>query len=481
MDETARSSAGLQQAAQAWRRRKWLALSIFAVVFAAAAAAIAGLPAIYSATASVLVDRQQVPEAYVRPAVTGELETRLSTISQEILSRARLEPLARRFGLYPELRRGGGMEAAVEQLRRDIKLEPLGVEQASGRPATIAFRLTYRGRDPQTVADVTNALATSYVAENSTLRERQASRTAKFLKAQLLEMKQKLDDQDRRLGAVPPGAEAELASVERLSMRLRLNSDRQLRLLDRRERLTRDVPAEIPVAGAPASPEAISARLARLNQELAELKTRYSEKYPDVIRTRAEIAALQQRLPEASAAPSAAPRPPVKDGLAELDQEMRALKAEEQTLRQQITLAEQKAELAPRRVQEYQHRARDHATTRELYESLLKRYEDAQIAESLEQGHTGEQFRVLDAAVPPTGPMAPNRSRLMTMALALGLGLAAVGMIAAERMDTTFHTLGALRSFTRVPVLGAIPRSRGRGAAPAGACASGSWRWRSAS
>jgi uncharacterized protein involved in exopolysaccharide biosynthesis len=166
MEDTARSSAGLQAAAHVWRRRKWLALSIFAGVAVASAAAIAALPAIYSATASVLVDRQQVPEAFVRPAVTGEIETRLSTISQEILSRARLEALAQRFDLYPELRGNGGIEGAVEQMRRDIKLEPLGVEQASGRPATVAFRLTYRGRDPRTVADVTNALATSYVAEN---------------------------------------------------------------------------------------------------------------------------------------------------------------------------------------------------------------------------------------------------------------------------------------------------------------------------
>src|SRR5512147_1612351 len=89
--------AGLERIHAIWRRRKWLALLVFALPFAAAASLVLSLPGLYRSKAIVLVERQQVPEAFVRPTVTSELETRLQTISQEILSRSRLEGMISRF------------------------------------------------------------------------------------------------------------------------------------------------------------------------------------------------------------------------------------------------------------------------------------------------------------------------------------------------------------------------------------------------
>ncbi|HSB80857.1 MAG TPA: hypothetical protein VLM91_18905, partial [Candidatus Methylomirabilis sp.] len=157
------------------------------------------LPNLYQATATVLIQRQEISESFVRPSVTGELDTRLQTISQEIMSRARLQDLITRFNLYPDLRQRLPPEALVERMRRDIRLKLKEVEGTGGRNVTIAFTLSYRGREPQTVARVTNALASSYVEENLKVRERQAGSTTAFLKGQLLEAQQKLDEQERRI------------------------------------------------------------------------------------------------------------------------------------------------------------------------------------------------------------------------------------------------------------------------------------------
>ena len=88
-----------------WSRRKWLAMLAFVIPTAAGLGLITFLPNLYRSTATVLVDRQQVPEAFVRSTVTSALETRLHTISQEVLSRSRLEALINRFDLYVELRK----------------------------------------------------------------------------------------------------------------------------------------------------------------------------------------------------------------------------------------------------------------------------------------------------------------------------------------------------------------------------------------
>src|SRR6266446_9116817 len=123
MPNEARKGAGVELATAVWCRRKWLAILTFAAPFSVAVGGVTSLPNIYQATATVLVDRQQVPETFVQPTVTSALETRLQTISQEILSRSRLDALITRFGLYPDLKKRVSAEEVIERMREDIKLE----------------------------------------------------------------------------------------------------------------------------------------------------------------------------------------------------------------------------------------------------------------------------------------------------------------------------------------------------------------------
>src|SRR4051794_26312700 len=96
------------------RRRSMLAFCMFAITLVSTVALALSLPDLFRATAVVLVERQ-LPETVVRPAVAGELESRLHIIKQEILSRARLTELIRRFDLYPELR-ARDMDSAIDQV-----------------------------------------------------------------------------------------------------------------------------------------------------------------------------------------------------------------------------------------------------------------------------------------------------------------------------------------------------------------------------
>src|SRR5947207_1390830 len=131
-----------------WSRRRWLAILAFAAPMSAAVSLIAFLPNIYRSTATVLVDRQQIPEAFVRSTVTSALETRLHTISQEILSRSRLEALINRFDLYPGLRDRMPLEQVIGRMRKDIKLELTNAEAKNQREVTVAFTISYQGADP---------------------------------------------------------------------------------------------------------------------------------------------------------------------------------------------------------------------------------------------------------------------------------------------------------------------------------------------
>src|SRR5260370_13366284 len=165
--EAVRRGSAVETVKSAWGRRKWLGLVVFAVPFVTAASLIIFMPSLYRSTATILVDRQQVPESMVRPTVTSALETRLHTISQEILSRSRLDALIKQFNLYDELRRRLPLEPGIERVRQDIKLELKSVQQTEDRrAATVAFALSYDGRNPETVARGTHTPAARHIEED---------------------------------------------------------------------------------------------------------------------------------------------------------------------------------------------------------------------------------------------------------------------------------------------------------------------------
>jgi uncharacterized protein involved in exopolysaccharide biosynthesis len=116
-------------AMEVWHRRKWVAIVVFCAALAAAASATQALPDLYRTTATVLVARQQVSEAFVKPTVTTELETRIQTIHQQVMSRAGLADLIARADLYPELN-GQIPDGAVDRMRRDIELDLTSVPQS---------------------------------------------------------------------------------------------------------------------------------------------------------------------------------------------------------------------------------------------------------------------------------------------------------------------------------------------------------------
>jgi polysaccharide chain length determinant protein (PEP-CTERM system associated) len=497
LTDEVRGRPGLTGVLAIWSRRKWLAIIVFAAPLVAGASVIAFLPNVYRSTATVLVDRQQVPEAFVRSTVTSALETRLHTISQEVLSRSRLEELIDRFGLYSELRKRVPLEDVIGRMRSDIKLEIKSAELRGLREATVAFTITYQGSDPATVASVTNTLASFYNEENTKARERQATGTAEFLKIQLNETKTRLDEQEQRvsgfkrrhLGELPQQMDTNLSTLDRLHAQLRQNADSQTRAADRKQSLSGQLAeaeslvgppyaVAAPAAGqiAPVAPfeQREAARLAQKKDELAQLRSQFSDKYPDVVQLTAEIAALEREMAlarraeptpgtSASASPVTSPGPMtpyvlrLKEALAEVQTDLKVLKTEEGRLRESIALYQARVDNVPRREQEFKELSRDYESTRELYGSLLKRYEEAQLAESMEQRQKGEQFKVLDPAIARLQPAAPNRLKLLLMAVVGSIGLAFGAVLLAEQIDTSFHALDDLRSFSNVPVLASIP------------------------
>jgi polysaccharide chain length determinant protein (PEP-CTERM system associated) len=470
----------LRQIRSIWRRRWHLAILGFALPLAATAGLVPFLPNVYRATAVVLVERQQVPEALVKSTITNELETRLTTITQEVLSLPRLEKLVVALGLYPADGDDLSRKKLAGQIAEDTDIDLRAVDPKVRGGQILAFTVSHKGDDPETVTRIANAVAGAYLEENARSRGQVASSTARFLQTQLDDVKVRLLAQEarvsefkrRHMGETPQNLQGNLGMLEQLSTQLRLNGENLARASERRENLARQL-AEMDRAAGTSTPsqgvfvDPTVTRLTKLREELAEHLTRYTEKYPDVVRLRAEIATLESTL---SAVPggssqagsgSAAVAPysaKLRELLDEAETQLKVLNAEEKGLRTQMAIYQRRVETAPRLEQELHELTRDYDTTNDLYQSLLKRRDEADLAENLEQRQQGEQFRIMELASVPDEPWAPKRLRLFLLGLGMAFALAVGAAVLAEHLDVSFHTVEELRAAVAVPIVARIPR-----------------------
>lgn len=466
LPEDERPTGVLQQAHAIWSRRRWLIVVVFLFPVAALGTVLAVVPSLYQATATVLVERR-TPETLVKPTVPGDLDVRLQVLMRDVLTPARLAPLVEQFGLYPELRERMSATEVGDHMRRAISIETQAVERKGrGDFGTISFTVSFRYLDPAVASDVTNAVAVLFVDENLLARTAGATTTAAFLRSQLDETKRRLEEHERAVGAfkqqhagsLPEELNVNLMAVERLGSDLRANASEQRRIIERRDAVLEQLgdPSRSSRSG---SPESSRTRLARLKEELGELRTRFTERYPDVVRLKQEIAELEAGLArEPRVAEPAALTAQQQRRLAPLDSELKQLKDEERRIKDAIATAQRRIDQAPRRQQEYQRLARDWEATRELYRTLLVRHDEAQMGEDAEQGQKAERFRVVEPAKPSSTPVAPNRLKLLLSGAALALGAAVAAAVVAEQVDTSFHSVDGVRAVTRVPVVAVVPR-----------------------
>jgi uncharacterized protein involved in exopolysaccharide biosynthesis len=439
----------LDQVRDVVRRRAALAGLVFVAVFAAGAAASLSLPSLYRAVAVLVVEPGRGD-----PALPGELNARLDTISQTVLSRAPLLDQARRFGLYPEL--AAFADAMVEQMKSDIHLETKSTADPSGRGTLVGLNLSYRGRDPATAAQVTNSLAALYLEQDALLRSQRYAGRAGLLKQRLAEMKERLDghealsvDRTQPSGGRGGRPAVDVTALDRLTFQLRAAREERMRALERRDALLKQLAETDPQ-------KELFARIARLRQDLVQRRQKLTERHPDVQQLETEIAELEKE----SAAPRNAPpsegaaAPRLREALDETDAALLAMKRDEERLSQELASVQEG--LRTSRAAGASDATREYPAVQEIYGSLLRRYEDAQLADSAEEA-LASRLKLLDPAVPPVREAGPPRGRLIFFSALVAFSAALMAGALAERLDRSFRSVDDLRAFTRVPVLATVP------------------------
>src|SRR6266850_6837490 len=145
-------------------RRKWLIILPIIAVTSAVAVVVYRLPNVYESVTLIVVKPSTLPTTVVPTVTEDNLTRQLTSIAQVVTSRSSLEPLVDKYELYKtEQLRGEPMEAIIDMLRKDIKVEV----NTSRNDITNGFNITFRGRDPRSTQAVTSELASKYTYEQT--------------------------------------------------------------------------------------------------------------------------------------------------------------------------------------------------------------------------------------------------------------------------------------------------------------------------
>lgn len=469
-------------------RRRWYFLGpLFAVGLLGCGLALIW-PLRFQSEALILVQDQKVADQLVTPNVVVALQDRLQSMTEQILSRTRLLAIISQFDLYPQQRSRLTTSEMVDMMRKDITLEPV---KASGQTGELtAFRIAYTAPTRKVAQQVTDELTSLFIVGGS--RDPQSTDTTTFLAAQLADAQKHMADAEQRLrdykmqylGELPEQEQSNLQILSSLQAQL-TSSSAELDRLEQDKTYLESMkagyqsfgPAAIARPGDSSAPTVSpqAQALADLRAKLVDLQSKYTDRYPEVIRTRQEIARLQvivqkqqRSAPKSNGDATEATADEIpQPGLIEINSRLKAVRADianrqrqMNSLRGEIQTVQAHLNVTPVRQEQLTEVSRDYDNAKMQYQSLLQKESQSALASNLEKRQQGEQFRVIDPPNLPEKPVEPNRLEIILGGWLVGLMAGLAVMAVREFSDSRLHAEADVRKLSPLPLLVSIPELR---------------------
>ncbi len=477
-EETPRPAEALASYVEAVRRRATPMGIAFGAVLMLALLLAAFWPPTYLSQGTILIEQQEIPQDYVRSAISSYADERVQVISQRVMTSANLLSIIDKFGLYADAKDTTTREALVEHMRQDIKLEMISADvvdprQGRATKATIAFSVGYQAPSPQTAARVANDIVSLYLSENLESRRQQAESSAGFLASEAEKIRQRTVELEQRLADFKQRNYDRLPELTGLNLQSMTNDMAHMREVDTRIRSLEQQLQFLDAQLAQVHPNAMSVtdtgerlmsprdQLKSAKMELAAARSRYTAEHPTVI-------ALQHRVEELERIVASGeidtPTSPDNPTYVQLAAQRNSVASERNELR------EQRAQLAAnvaryQRIQaetpvvekDYVALVREVEGEQAKYNELRQKQLTAQLAQNLETEQKGERFTLIEPPLAPQTPVSPNRKAILALGLLLALG-AAVGVMALfEALDPRVRGRRELVALVGVPPLAIIP------------------------
>jgi len=423
------------------KRRRWQILLPVVIIPLLALGATFVIPPRFLSQTLVLIQQQKVPDDFVKPVLTEDLNARLASMREQILSRTRLQPIIERLGLYSK---EPTIELRLDAMRKAISVKPIQSQMTitNGLPG---FFISFSTDNARTAQQVCGEITSMFLSENLRAREQSAQGTTDFLKGQLEDAKRSLDEQDARLAEFQRKYIGELPGQESSNVNMLTSLNTQLDAATQNlSRMQQDKTyleamitaqqsnaAEMDKGGA--SPQVIEGELHKMEVQAAELEARYTPDHPDVVKMHRQIEAQKKKLATTASPQSEEPKKAVRFNqpelqklqaqLSSLDEGILARKRDQARIQQQMNAYQARIQSSPAVQEQYKQITRDYQSALQFYNELLTKRNRSEMAMDLERRQQGEQFLVIDPPNLPEAPVFPNRLQFGIGGLAAGLAL----------------------------------------------------------
>jgi uncharacterized protein involved in exopolysaccharide biosynthesis len=447
-------------------------------------------PAKYTSQSTVLVDPQKVPDTYVQPVITSDFTDRIQTLSQQVLSPSRLRPVIESLALA----KPDEENKLIEDIQHNMSVEPVITSMsAAGLSATKkkkpsatdepvpGFNVNYTDSSAARAQKICNAMTSLIVEENLRSRAEVAQGTTDFLSRQVDDAKRALDEQDSKLAAFKKQYMGQLPGDSDNNMRMLMSLNTQLdattQTLGRAQQdkayaesmLAQQI-ASWKASRSSTNPQNLEQQLNQLQAQLLQLQARYTNDYPDVIKTKADIAEVEKKLKEINTA-SADPADSTEKASASEPPEIRQLRLQlhqyqqvidqatldQKHLQNQIGVYQGRTAMSPNVEEQYKLLTRDNDNAQAFYKDLLAKKSSSGLATSMENQQEGEQMHILVSAGLPDSPSFPNRPIFAAGGLGVGLALGLIIAIWLEFSDKSIRTEKDAAAIMDLPLLISVP------------------------
>ena len=338
------------------------------------------------------------------------------------------------------------LRAQTDTLAADIEVQPVR--------ASRLVKLSYTSENPAKAARIVNGFADAFLSSTLDRRFEATAMARQFLKKRLGTVRVKLDEAERNLVAyakanniIDTGGAAEgksdadsLSGASLVALNGALAQAEQKRIAAEQRYRQAGTITEVNQSTA-----ALRQEKARLEAEYQEKATTFQDDYPDMVRLRSRIAALDSAIRSEAGNASGA-----------LHAEYRAALAEENTLKAKVRQLSAAVLDQRERAIQYNILQRELDTNRSLYDALLERYNQVGVA-----GSVGTpQASIVDRGEVPVLPASPNIPLNLGLGLFIGLGLGVIVVFGHEYLTDTIKAPEDVREKLHLPVLGVVPRKK---------------------
>ncbi len=423
------------------------------------------LPKKYSADSTVFIEKNVIDSLIKGIAVTPDIADRVRVLKYALLSRDLLTKTLEEVDSPIFTESEQVQQRYLSKLKERIGLRIKGED---------LFIVSLVDIDPAFAQKFINTLVGKYVEENISAKRDETYGANRFLREQIEIFKGKLEKSEdaiiefrKKQGIYFSVDErANLQSIREFLLQIENIELETKTLLAKKGSLQKQLNTLEPTVDSIVIASAEGSKLSLLERRLEDLRLRYTDNYPEIIRLKSEITSFREQLNQAQAQPDGPETSKttslnplyqeVQEKLFEVTAEVSSLQARKRNLEKLVAKRQQELREVPEHKKELGILIQQRDSHLGIYQELLGRMGQSEVSKQMEIGNKAATFRIVDPAVYPKVPVSPNMLKMFMLAIAGGLGCGFGLVFLLENMDSRVRTVNFFAGLG-VDVLAVVP------------------------